>query len=180
MLLDIDKAASHLLIEHGALTIETRSSVAEPPLDVASWIRPGPKGVERPLCRDCKCRRADAETTIGLVDRTLYGGFGLIIEGASRGLQVKDQGLHVFPAALVGDRLKGTIFALDAGCPLVAQDARSVTLQSFDIGAQSLHHLHGLDVVNRIDSDGQLRYVKGAVISGSGDLSSVLLRVCRI
>ena len=29
-------------------------------------------------------------------------------------------------------------------------------------------HLHGLDVVNRIDSDRQLRYVKGAVISGSG------------
>ena len=70
-------------------------------------------------------------------------------------------------------RPHGTIFALDAGCPLVAQDARSVTLQSFDIGAQSLHHLHGLDVVNRIDSDGQLRYVKRAVISGSGNLSSI-------
>ena len=81
----------------------------------------------------------------------------------------------MFPAALVGDRLKGTIFALDAGCPLVAEDGRSVTLQSFYVGAQSLHHLHGLDVVNRIDSDRQLRYVKGPVISGSGDLSSITI-----
>ena len=95
-------------------------------------------------------------------------------------MQVKDQGLHVFPAALVDDRLKSTIFALDAGCLLVAEDGRSVTLQSFYVGAQSLHHLHGLDVVNRIDSNRQHRYVKGAVISGSGDLSSVLLRLGRI
>ena len=36
-------------------------------------------------------------------------------------------------------------------------------------------HLHGLDVVNRIDSNRQLRYVKGAVTSGSGDLSSITI-----
>ena len=99
VLLNVDESFGHLLEQHGAFSLKTRSTIPEPPLHVAGRPCCGVERVHGTLRGNGERRGAHRESRVRAGDGALHCCLCILAEGASCGLNVEDQSRHALSRA---------------------------------------------------------------------------------